>query len=119
MTRQTSSTPARAASPWDSAALAQVREWDPVWVDPCIKFSDSPWASNILSCKEVELISLAVNAACTTLSAGGTRRHIRGALEAGASRDEILMILRSRPYWRSIPAARAPPSCWRKRKRPV
>ena len=29
-----------------------------------------------------------------TLSPEGTRRHIRGALEAGASRDEILMILK-------------------------
>ena len=37
---------------------------------------------------------LAVNAACTNLSEGGTRRHIRGALEAGATRDEILMILK-------------------------
>ena len=44
--------------------------------------------------KEVELISLAVNAACTNLSAEGTRRHIRGALDAGATREEILMILK-------------------------
>ena len=44
--------------------------------------------------KDVELISLAVNAACTNLSPGGTRRHIRGALAAGATRDEILMILK-------------------------
>jgi alkylhydroperoxidase/carboxymuconolactone decarboxylase family protein YurZ len=28
------------------------------------------------------------------LSAGGTRRHIRGALEAGATRDEIMMIIK-------------------------
>lgn len=82
------------AGPWDSPALAKVREWDPTWVDQCLKFSDSPWTSNILPRKEVELISLAVNAACTTLSEGGTRRHIRAALEAGATREEILMILK-------------------------
>jgi alkylhydroperoxidase/carboxymuconolactone decarboxylase family protein YurZ len=35
-----------------------------------------------------------VNAACTNLSAEGTRRHIRGALETGATREEILMILK-------------------------
>ena len=35
-----------------------------------------------------------MNAACTNLSAEGTRRHIRGALEAGATREEILMILK-------------------------
>ena len=40
------------------------------------------------------LISLAVSAACTNLSAEGTRPHIRGALEAGATRDEIPMIIK-------------------------
>ena len=53
-----------------------------------------PWTNGILPRKDVELISLAVNAACTNLSAGGTRRHIRGALDAGATRDEILMVLK-------------------------
>ena len=93
-TKQTSSTPAREAGPWDGPALAKVREWDPVWVDQCLKMSDSPWTSNILPRKEVELISVAVNAGCTNLSEGGTRRHIRGALEAGATCEEILMILK-------------------------
>jgi alkylhydroperoxidase/carboxymuconolactone decarboxylase family protein YurZ len=92
--KQTASTSAREAGPWDSSALATLREWDPLWVDQCLKMSDSPWTSNVLPRKDVELISLAVNAACTNLSAGGTRRHIRGALEAGANREEILMILK-------------------------
>jgi alkylhydroperoxidase/carboxymuconolactone decarboxylase family protein YurZ len=35
-----------------------------------------------------------VNAACTNLNAEGVRRHIRGALAAGASRDEVLMVLK-------------------------
>jgi alkylhydroperoxidase/carboxymuconolactone decarboxylase family protein YurZ len=56
--------------------------------------SEDPWTSGILPRKDVELISIAVNAACTNLSAEGTRRHIRGALEAGATREEILMILK-------------------------
>ena len=56
--------------------------------------SNSPWTSGVLSRRDVELISLAVNAACTNLSAEGTRRHIRGALAAGATREEILMILK-------------------------
>ena len=75
-------------------ALAQLREWDPVWVDQCLKMSNNPWTSGILPRKDIELISLAVNAACTNLSAGGTRRHIRGALEAGATREEIMMIIK-------------------------
>ena len=88
------SKPASGAGPWDGSALARLREWDPVWVDQCLAMSESPWTNNILPRKDVELISLAVNAACTNLSEGGTRRHIRGALEAGATRDEILMILK-------------------------
>jgi alkylhydroperoxidase/carboxymuconolactone decarboxylase family protein YurZ len=80
--------------PWDSPALGKLREWDPTWVDQCLKMSDNPWSSGILPRKEIELIGIAVNAACTNLSADGTRRHIRGALEAGATREEILMILK-------------------------
>jgi alkylhydroperoxidase/carboxymuconolactone decarboxylase family protein YurZ len=94
--------PARAArsgqtqetGPWDSSALAQFREWEPLWVDQCLEMSRDPWTSGVLPRKDVELISIAVNAACTNLSAEGTRRHIRGALEAGASREEILMVLK-------------------------
>ena len=92
--KQTSSTPVREAGPWDNSALAKLREWDPIWAGQCLKMSDDPWTGGILPRKDVELISIAVNAACTNLSAGGTRRHIRGALEAGATREEILMILK-------------------------
>ena len=48
----------------------------------------------VLSRKFVELISLAINVACTNLNADGTRRHIRGALDAGASRDEVLFVFK-------------------------
>ena len=80
--------------PWD-AALAQLREWDPAWADACAKMSTNPWNSNVLPRKTVELIGVALNAACTNLNPDGTRRHIRAALEAGASRDEILMALKA------------------------
>jgi alkylhydroperoxidase/carboxymuconolactone decarboxylase family protein YurZ len=56
--------------------------------------SNDPWTGGILPRKDIELISIAVHAACTNLSAEGTRRHIRGALAAGATRDEIMMILK-------------------------
>ena len=83
-----------ATGPWDDPALAQFREWDPQWVEQCLKMSGDPWTGGVLPRKDVELISLAVNAACTNLSPEGTRRHVRGALEAGASRDEILTVLK-------------------------
>jgi alkylhydroperoxidase/carboxymuconolactone decarboxylase family protein YurZ len=82
------------AGPWDTSALAKVREWDPIWAGQCLTMSDDPWTGGVLPRKDVELISLAVNAACTNLSESGTRRHIRGALAAGATREEILMILK-------------------------
>ena len=85
---------AEATGPWDDAALATFREWEPSWVDRCLSMSADPWTSGVLPRKDVELISLAVNAACTNLSAEGTRRHIRGALDAGATREEILMTLK-------------------------
>lgn len=42
----------------------------------------------------MELISVAINAACTNLNSDGTRRHIRQALDEGATRDELLMVLK-------------------------
>ena len=46
-------------------------------------------------CKLVELISVGLNVGCTSLNSGGTRRHTRAALEAGATRDEILFVIKA------------------------
>jgi len=80
--------------PWNDSTQAQLREWEPAWADQCIKLSNDSWTNGILPRKDIELISIAVNAACTNMSADGTRRHIRGALEAGATRDEIMMTIK-------------------------
>jgi alkylhydroperoxidase/carboxymuconolactone decarboxylase family protein YurZ len=56
--------------------------------------TNNPWRSGVLSRKFVELVGVAVNAACTNLNPDGTRRHIRAALAAGATRDEVLMVLK-------------------------
>ena len=82
------------SGPWNDSTQAQLREWETAWADQCIKMSADPWTRGILPRKDIELISIAVNAACTNMSADGTRRHIRGALEAGASRDEIVMVIK-------------------------
>ena len=81
------------AGPWD-AAVAQLREWDPAWAETCIRMATNPWRSGLLARKLVELIGVAMNAACTNLNPEGTRRHIRSALEAGATRAEVLMVLK-------------------------
>ena len=64
--------------------------------------------------RRMELISLALNCSCTNLDEEGTRRQIRAALEAGATRDEILLVLKCGVGLRSIPAAWAPPSLLRR-----
>jgi alkylhydroperoxidase/carboxymuconolactone decarboxylase family protein YurZ len=79
--------------PWDDA-VEQLRVWDPAWADSCARMATNPWRSGVLSRKLVELIGVAVNAACTNLNPEGTRRHIRKALQAGATRDEILFVLK-------------------------
>jgi alkylhydroperoxidase/carboxymuconolactone decarboxylase family protein YurZ len=80
--------------PLNDLAFTQLRELDPAWADTCERMALNPWKHEVLPRKTVELISLAVNAACTNLNPEGTRRHIRGALNAGATRDEILMVLK-------------------------
>ncbi|HMM88846.1 carboxymuconolactone decarboxylase family protein [Bradyrhizobium sp.] len=82
-----------AAGPWDQA-FAQLEGWDPDWAATCAKMTLNPWTSGILPRKFIELVGVALNAACTNLNPDGTRRHIRAALTAGATRDEILVILK-------------------------
>lgn len=84
---------AASTGPWD-AALETLREWDPQWAAACTRMSVNPWASGILPLKLVELISVAINSACTNLNPESTRRHIRAALAAGATRAEILMVIK-------------------------
>jgi len=80
--------------PWDDDAFAQLREWDPAWAETCARMANGPSRDGVLPRKITELIGVGLNAACTNLNADGTRRHIRGALAAGATRDEILMVLK-------------------------
>ncbi len=80
--------------PWDDPALARLRQWDPVWAETCVKMTTNPWIKGVLPRKLVELIGVALNAACTNLNPEGTRRHIRAALAAGATREEIIFVLK-------------------------
>ena len=79
---------------WDRAARAKLSEWDPAWASLYCKMTDNPWTSGVLPRRFVELAGIAINAACTNLNPEGTRRHMRAALEAGATREEILLVLK-------------------------
>lgn len=83
-----------ALGPWDPP-LALLRRWDPAWAETCVQMTTNPWTTGVLPRKFIELVAVGLNAACTNLNPDGTRRHIRAALEAGATRDEILFILKA------------------------
>lgn len=68
----------------------QLRELDPQFVEAYLRFRDVPHRNGPLPPKFKELILVAVNAATTHLYAPGVRRHIANALEAGATREEVL-----------------------------
>lgn len=81
-------------------AQRQTADWNPIWdlleeMDPdyleaFLAFRAVPQTQGPLPQKYKELIFVAINAATTHLWAPGVRRHIRNALEAGATQAEIL-----------------------------
>lgn len=74
--------------------MAILEEWDPAWAEQYRHMATNPWRSGNLSPRTVELIGVALHAACTTLDGDGTRAHISAALAAGASRDDVLTVLK-------------------------
>ncbi|PZQ46290.1 MAG: gamma-carboxymuconolactone decarboxylase [Rhodovulum sulfidophilum] len=79
--------------PWDAVALAILDDWDADWARACRAMSTNPWKGDVLPLAFAELVSVAVSVACTNLDRAATRRHIRAALDAGASREQILTII--------------------------
>ena len=73
---------------WDALA-----ELDPAWTEKFVTMGTHPFTSGVLDPKTWELIAIAVDASCTHLYAPGVRRHIRKALELGATREEIAAVL--------------------------
>jgi alkylhydroperoxidase/carboxymuconolactone decarboxylase family protein YurZ len=68
-------------------------ELDPVWAEKFMTMGFHPLSKGLLDAKTVEFISIAVDASCTHMYAPGVRRHIRKALELGASVEEITAVL--------------------------
>jgi len=66
---------------------------DPAWSEQFIAMGTRPMRSGVLDAKTIEFIAIAVDASCTHLYAPGVRRHIRKALELGATREEITAVL--------------------------
>ena len=73
-----------------SPALDTFADWDPEWTERCARMTNNPWTTGICPSSGIELICVALNAACTHRNEPGVRRHVRAALAAGASKEEIL-----------------------------
>src|SRR5271169_5915216 len=92
-TQSGASATSQSVDPWGSS-LDKLKEWDPHGAELLLRVGANPWNSGVLPRKEVELISLALHCSCTNLDEAGTRRHIRASLDAGATRDEVLLVLK-------------------------
>jgi len=68
-------------------------ELDPDWTERFVAMGAQPMLSGVLDPKTIEFIAIAVDASCTHMYAPGVRRHIRKALELGATRQEITAVL--------------------------
>ncbi len=68
-------------------------ELDPAWTEAFIAMGTKPMLSGVLDPKVIEFIAIAVDASCTHMYGPGVRRHIRKALELGATKQEITAVL--------------------------
>lgn len=73
---------------WDSFT-----QLDPVWTEKFLDMAMHPMTKGLIEPKVWEFISIAVDASCTHMYGPGTRRHIRRALELGATKEEIAAVL--------------------------
>jgi alkylhydroperoxidase/carboxymuconolactone decarboxylase family protein YurZ len=75
-------------------------EWDsllflaPAWTDQFMAMCTDLYGRSIFPPKELELLIMAFDASFTNMYGPGTRRHIKNALRAGATVDEIVEVLK-------------------------
>jgi alkylhydroperoxidase/carboxymuconolactone decarboxylase family protein YurZ len=73
---------------WESFATL-----DAQWTEKFMAMGVAPMVSGVLDAKTVEFLAIAVDASCTHMYGPGVRRHIRKALELGATKEEINTVL--------------------------
>ena len=73
---------------WD-----QLRELDPEFMEAYLAFRSVPQRNGPLPPQYTEMILVATNAATPHLYAPGVRRHLRSALKAGATPEELLEVI--------------------------
>jgi alkylhydroperoxidase/carboxymuconolactone decarboxylase family protein YurZ len=85
-------TPRQATGNWNPSWEPFAR-LDPTWTEKAIAMAIAPAVSGALDTKTAELIGIALDASCMHLYPAGLRRHIRRALQAGATKEEITAVL--------------------------
>ena len=83
----------KAIGQWNSA-WDPFYELDPAWTDEFMATGAGIYGSGVMPAKDVELLSIAFDASYTHMYAPGTRRHIKNALKAGATMEEIMEVLK-------------------------
>ena len=83
----------KAVGQWN-AAWDPIYNLDPVWTDEFMATGIEIYASGVMLPEDIELLSIALDASYTHMYAPGTRRHIRNALKAGATMEEIMEVLK-------------------------
>lgn len=66
---------------------------DAAWTEKFMSMCIVPMVSGVLDAKTIEFLAIAVDASCTHMYGPGVRRHIRKALELGATKEEITAVL--------------------------
>jgi alkylhydroperoxidase/carboxymuconolactone decarboxylase family protein YurZ len=83
--------------------LRATGNWNPAWddlaaldagyVEKFVGIATHAIGKGTLDPLTIEYIAIAVDASCTHLYAPGVRRHIRKALELGATKEQIMTVL--------------------------
>lgn len=81
----------RAAGDWNPF-WTTLEDLDPDYLEAFLQFRSVP-LNGPLDQKTKELIFIAINVATTHLWPSGARRHIANALQAGATKEEILEVI--------------------------
>jgi alkylhydroperoxidase/carboxymuconolactone decarboxylase family protein YurZ len=68
-------------------------QWTPDWLESFLSLAAPIWRDRILPPLWIELLCVAADAALTHMYDPGTRRHIRAALDLGATREQLLRVL--------------------------
>lgn len=71
-----------------------IYRWDPVYMENFLKMGFGLWKDGILPPLWIEFLCIAGDATVTHMWAHGTQRHIEAALALGATREQILEVLK-------------------------